>query len=78
MHERLAAYAAAGADAVGVQLTDIEDFRRIGATAPAPLVTLWPKAQLTCIRVFPIRMSHRADAVERSSGGHNGGERNAA
>jgi methylisocitrate lyase len=44
VRERLAAYAAAGADAVGVQLTDVEDFRQIGASAPAPLVTLWPKA----------------------------------
>jgi methylisocitrate lyase len=43
---RLAAYAAAGADAVGVQLTDVEDFRQIGASAPAPMVTLWPKAQM--------------------------------
>jgi methylisocitrate lyase len=46
VRERLAAYAAAGADAVGVQLTDVEDFRQIGASAPAPLVTLWPKAQM--------------------------------
>jgi methylisocitrate lyase len=46
VRERLAAYAAAGADAVGVQLTDVEDFRQIGASAPAPMVTLWPKAQM--------------------------------
>jgi 2-methylisocitrate lyase-like PEP mutase family enzyme len=50
--ERLAAYAEAGADAVGVQLTDIEDFRRIGANAPAPLITLWPKAQLKAFEFF--------------------------
>lgn len=52
VRERLAAYAEAGADAVGVQLTDIEDFHRIGATAPAPLVTLWPKAQLSALEFF--------------------------
>jgi methylisocitrate lyase len=44
---RLAAYVEAGADAVGVQLNDIEEFRRIGASAPAPLVTMWPRARMT-------------------------------
>jgi len=52
VRERLVAYAAAGADAVGVQLTDIEDFRRIGASAPAPMVTLWPKAQMNAAEFF--------------------------
>ncbi len=52
VHERLAAYAEAGADAVGVQLTDVEDFRQIGASAPAPLVTLWPKANLSASEFF--------------------------
>jgi 2-methylisocitrate lyase-like PEP mutase family enzyme len=52
--ERLAAYAAAGADAVGVQLDDLEDFRRIGASPPAPLVTLWPKAQLSALEFFQL------------------------
>lgn len=52
VRERLAAYAAAGADAVGVQLTDVEDFRRIGARAPAPMVTLWPKAQMSAAEFF--------------------------
>lgn len=50
--ERLAAYAQAGADAVGVQLTDIEDFRRIGARAPAPIVTLWPKNHVSAGEFF--------------------------
>ena len=49
---RLKVYAAAGADAVGVQLTDVEDFRRIGANAPAPMVTLWPKAQMNAAEFF--------------------------
>jgi len=52
VHERLAAYAEAGADAVGVQLTDVEDFRQIGASAPAPLATLWPKANLSASEFF--------------------------
>jgi 2-methylisocitrate lyase-like PEP mutase family enzyme len=52
VRERLAAYVEAGADAVGVQLTDIEDFRRIGADAPAPLVSLWPKGQINAFEFF--------------------------
>jgi len=52
VRERLESYAAAGADAVGVQLTDVEDFRRIGAGAPAPMVTLWPKAQMNAADFF--------------------------
>ncbi len=38
VEDRLAAYAQAGADALGVQLTEIEDFRRVGVSALAPLV----------------------------------------
>jgi methylisocitrate lyase len=52
VRQRLSAYAAAGADAVGVQLTDVEDFRQIGASAPAPLVTLWPKANINASEFF--------------------------
>ena len=52
VRERLVAYVAAGADAVGVQLTAVEDFRQIGANAPAPLVTLWPKAQMNAMEFF--------------------------
>ena len=32
---------------VGVQLTEIEDFRRVGAAAPAPLVSMWPRGAVT-------------------------------
>jgi 2-methylisocitrate lyase-like PEP mutase family enzyme len=52
VRDRLAAYAEAGADAVGVQLTDIEDFRRIGANAPAPMVSLWPKTKMSASEFF--------------------------
>ena len=54
VRERLAAYAEAGADAIGVQLTNVEDFRRIGVNAPAPLVTLWPKAHLNAFEFFQL------------------------
>lgn len=54
VRERLVAYAEAGADAIGVQLSDIEDFRRIGAHAPAPLITLWPKAQISAFEFFKL------------------------
>jgi 2-methylisocitrate lyase-like PEP mutase family enzyme len=47
VQERLSAYAEAGADAVGVQLSDAEEFRHIGARSRAPLVSLWPKARMT-------------------------------
>jgi 2-methylisocitrate lyase-like PEP mutase family enzyme len=52
VRERLALYVAAGADAVGVQLSDDEDFRQIGANAPAPLVSLWPKTQMSAFEFF--------------------------
>ena len=52
VRDRLAAYAEAGADAVGVQLTEVGDFRQIGANAPAPLVTLWPKANMSASEFF--------------------------
>ena len=47
VEDRLAAYAQAGADALGVQLTEIEDFRRVGVSAPAPLVSMWPRARMS-------------------------------
>jgi methylisocitrate lyase len=50
--ERLDAYAAAGADALGVQLTDVADFRQVAARAPAPMVTLWPKAHMSAAEFF--------------------------
>jgi methylisocitrate lyase len=46
VQDRLAAYAEAGADAVGVQLADADEFKEIGARAPAPLVSLWPKTSM--------------------------------
>ncbi|HEX9262892.1 MAG TPA: isocitrate lyase/phosphoenolpyruvate mutase family protein [Candidatus Binatia bacterium] len=46
VEDRLAAYAQAGADALGVQLTEIEDFQRIGANALAPLVSMWPRTRM--------------------------------
>jgi methylisocitrate lyase len=52
VRDRLTAYAEAGADAVGVQLTDVEDFRQIGASPPAPLVTLWPKTNMSASEFF--------------------------
>lgn len=51
IQERIEAYAKAGADAVGVQLSDTQDFRRIGANPPAPLVSLWPRGSMT-VREF--------------------------
>ena len=57
VQERLAAYVEAGADAVGVQLNDIEEFRRIGATAPAPLVSMWPRARMSAFDF--IKMGYR-------------------
>jgi methylisocitrate lyase len=47
VEDRLAAYATAGADAVGVQIDAVEDFRRIGAKPPAPLVSMWPRPRMT-------------------------------
>lgn len=51
---RLAAYAEAGADAVGVQLTDVGDFRHVAANASAPLVTHWPKTQMSACEFFQL------------------------
>jgi 2-methylisocitrate lyase-like PEP mutase family enzyme len=52
VQDRLAAYTKAGADAVGVQLDDAEDFRRIGAAPPAPLVSMWPRPLMTAFEFF--------------------------
>jgi len=51
---RLAAYVEAGADAIGVQLSDADDFRRIGADAPAPLVSMWPRALLSAFEFLDL------------------------
>ena len=69
VQERLAAYIEAGVDAVGVQLSDVEEFRQVGAGSPAPLVSLWPKARMTVleflqlgfkIALLPSSVSHAA------------------
>ena len=57
VQERLAAYVDAGADAIGVQLSDREEFHQIGANAPAPLVSMWPRALMTAFEF--LRMGFR-------------------
>ena len=52
VQDRLAAYVEAGADAVGVQLSDAEDFQRIGVNPPAPLVSMWPRPLMTAFEFF--------------------------
>ena len=54
VQERLSAYTEAGADAVGVQLSDVEDFRRLGAAAPAPLVSMWPRPLMSAFEFFQL------------------------
>jgi methylisocitrate lyase len=54
VQERLAAYVEAGADAVGVQLSDAEEFHHIGARSRAPLVSLWPKARMTVLEFLKL------------------------
>jgi methylisocitrate lyase len=49
VRERLSAYVAAGADAVGVQLEDVTEF---AAVAAAPVVTLWPRDKVTAFEFF--------------------------
>ena len=64
VQERLAAYVEAGADAVGVQLNETEEFRLIGTAAPAPLVSMWPRARLN---VFDfIEMGYRVALMPSS------------
>ena len=54
VQERLSAYVEAGVDAVGVQLSDPEEFRDIGARSRAPLVSLWPKERMTIFEFFQL------------------------
>ena len=54
VQERLAAYVEAGADAIGVQLSDVEEFRHVGADSQAPLVSLWPKARMTVLEFLQL------------------------
>jgi methylisocitrate lyase len=49
VRERLSAYVAAGADAVGVQLDDVTEF---AALAAAPVVTLWPRDKVNAFEFF--------------------------
>jgi 2-methylisocitrate lyase-like PEP mutase family enzyme len=49
VRERLKAYVAAGADAVGVQLDDVTEFAAIAA---APVITLWPRDKVTAFEFF--------------------------
>lgn len=54
VQERLTAYVEAGADAVGVQLSEVEEFRDVGARSPAALVSLWPKARMTALEFLQL------------------------
>lgn len=62
--ERMAAYTDAGADAIGVQLSDSEEFRHMGANAPAPLVSMWPRARMTAVEF--LRMGFRVALMPSS------------
>ena len=42
--ERIHDYVNAGADAVGIHLTDAEEHKWFGAVAPVPLINPWPRA----------------------------------
>ncbi|MGN6733334.1 MAG: isocitrate lyase/PEP mutase family protein [Candidatus Binatia bacterium] len=65
VQERLAAYVEAGADAVGVQLNEPEEFRLIGTTAPAPLVSMWPRARMSAFEF--IQMGYRVALMPSSA-----------
>jgi methylisocitrate lyase len=65
VQERLAVYVEAGADAVGVQLNDTEEFRLIGTTTPAPLVSMWPRARLSAFEF--IQMGYRVALMPSSA-----------
>ena len=64
VQERLAAYVEAGADAIGVQLNETEEFRVIGTAAPAPLVSMWPRARLNIFDF--IKMGYRVALMPSS------------
>src|ERR1043166_2763133 len=55
VQERMAAYAQAGADAIGVQLSDADEFKEIGAHATTPLVSLWPKTSMDLFEFLQLR-----------------------
>lgn len=52
MQQRFVAYVEAGADAVGVLLSDLEDLRYVGSHSPAPLVARWPREKMTVLEFF--------------------------
>ncbi|HEY7165431.1 MAG TPA: isocitrate lyase/PEP mutase family protein [Candidatus Binatia bacterium] len=52
--ERITAYGEAGADAVGVQLTDVAEFRQTGSTIRSPLVSMWPKTLMSASEFLEI------------------------
>lgn len=54
VQDRLAAYVEAGADAVGVQLSDAADFQHIGANSPAPLISMWPRPLMTAFEFLQL------------------------
>lgn len=54
VQERLVAYVEAGADAVGVQLSDANEFPHVSACSRAPLVSLWPKARMTVLEFLQL------------------------
>ena len=45
IQERLMTYVEAGADAVGVHLSDVNELKQLGTQSPAPLVGLWPRRE---------------------------------
>jgi 2-methylisocitrate lyase-like PEP mutase family enzyme len=47
VQERLGSYAEAGADALGVQISDPDELFRTGRTAPRPLVSLLPRNKMS-------------------------------
>jgi methylisocitrate lyase len=47
VEDRLTHYAAAGADALGVQLSKLEEFSNIARNPPKPLVSLWPRNRMS-------------------------------
>jgi len=65
VQERLGAYAEAGADAVGVQLSDNEEFRQVGARSTAPLVSMWPRTLMTAFEF--LRMGFRIALMPSST-----------
>ena len=50
--ERIARYAEAGVDAVGVGLSNMEEIRQIGSNPPVPLVNPWPRNGISSTAEF--------------------------